>query len=82
TTGAGVPARHQDQGYGDRSRVRTNAAAHSGSGGGDGRYGYGGGAREEKQKQSLHPSWEAKRRLKEKESAAIVPSQGKRITFV
>jgi BUD22 len=28
-----------------------------------------------------HPSWEAKRKLKEKESARILPSQGKRIVF-
>ncbi|KAH8998593.1 Bud-site selection protein [Lactarius akahatsu] len=30
---------------------------------------------------ALHPSWEAKRRMKEKSSAAIIPSQGKRIKF-
>jgi len=29
----------------------------------------------------LHPSWEAKRKLKEKDRAAIVPSQGKKIMF-
>ncbi|KAF8158378.1 Bud-site selection protein [Crassisporium funariophilum] len=29
----------------------------------------------------LHPSWEAKRRMKEKESVGIVPSQGKKIKF-
>jgi len=29
----------------------------------------------------LHPSWEAKRRLKEKQSIGIVPSQGKKIKF-
>ncbi|KAF8807120.1 Bud-site selection protein [Phlegmacium glaucopus] len=29
----------------------------------------------------LHPSWEAKRRLKEKQSVGIVPSQGKKIKF-
>jgi len=29
----------------------------------------------------LHPSWIAKRRMKEKSSAAIIPSQGKRIKF-
>lgn len=28
-----------------------------------------------------HPSWEAKRKLKEKEGARILPSQGKRIVF-
>jgi len=29
----------------------------------------------------VHPSWEAKMRLKEKQGAAIVPAQGTRITF-
>ena len=29
----------------------------------------------------LHPSWVAKRRMKEKSSAVILPSQGKRIKF-
>ena len=28
-----------------------------------------------------HPSWEAKRKLKEKEGAGILPSQGKKIVF-
>ncbi|KAH6912935.1 Bud-site selection protein [Coprinopsis sp. MPI-PUGE-AT-0042] len=31
--------------------------------------------------QGLHPSWEARKRLKEKESISIVPSQGKKIKF-
>jgi BUD22 len=30
---------------------------------------------------ALHPSWEAKRRLKEKQSIGIVASQGKKIKF-
>jgi hypothetical protein len=30
---------------------------------------------------TLHPSWEAKRRLKEKQSIGIVTSQGKKIKF-
>jgi hypothetical protein len=30
---------------------------------------------------TLHPSWEAKRRLKEKQSIGIVASQGKKIKF-
>ena len=30
---------------------------------------------------ALHPSWEAKKRMKEKEPAAIIPSAGKRIVF-
>ena len=29
----------------------------------------------------LHPSWEAKRKLKEKLNAGIVPAQGKKIKF-
>ena len=29
----------------------------------------------------VHPSWEAKRKLKEKESVGIIPSQGKKIKF-
>ena len=29
----------------------------------------------------LHPSWVAKKRMKERSSAAIIPSQGKRIKF-
>ncbi|KAG6918760.1 hypothetical protein DXG01_011951 [Tephrocybe rancida] len=33
------------------------------------------------EEKSMHPSWEAKRRLKEKESAGIVPSQGKKTKF-
>lgn len=34
-----------------------------------------------KEERGLHPSWEAKKKLKEKESAGIVPSQGKKIKF-
>ena len=30
---------------------------------------------------TLHPSWEAKRKMKEKQSIAIVASQGKKIKF-
>ena len=30
---------------------------------------------------TLHPSWEAKRRLKEKQSIGIIASQGKKIKF-
>ena len=34
-----------------------------------------------KEDRSLHPSWEAKRKLKEKEGASIVPSRGTKIKF-
>ena len=30
---------------------------------------------------ALHPSWEAKKKMKEKEPAAIIPSAGKKIVF-
>lgn len=29
----------------------------------------------------LHPSWEAKRKMKEKQNPSIVPAQGKKIVF-
>ncbi|KAF8655487.1 hypothetical protein AX16_003045 [Volvariella volvacea WC 439] len=34
-----------------------------------------------KEDKPLHPSWEAKRKLKEKEGATILPGQGKKIKF-
>lgn len=34
-----------------------------------------------KEERPLHPSWEAKRKLKEKQPATIVPPQGKKIKF-
>lgn len=34
-----------------------------------------------KDDQPLHPSWEAKRKLKEKQSLVIMPSQGTKIKF-
>ncbi|KAL5501507.1 hypothetical protein ACEPAH_8767 [Sanghuangporus vaninii] len=37
--------------------------------------------RDDDKPKPLHPSWEAKRRLKEKESPAIVPSMGTKIKF-
>lgn len=36
---------------------------------------------EDVDKAKLHPSWEAKRRLKEKEKTSIVPSEGKKTVF-
>ncbi|KAK2465253.1 hypothetical protein APHAL10511_002607 [Amanita phalloides] len=35
----------------------------------------------DKRDQPLHPSWEAKKRMREKMAAGIVPSQGKKIVF-
>lgn len=34
-----------------------------------------------KEDKPLHPSWEAKKRLKEKQNPVILPAQGKKITF-
>ncbi|TFK52536.1 Bud-site selection protein [Heliocybe sulcata] len=34
-----------------------------------------------KEEKPLHPSWEAKKKLKEKQAASIVPPQGKKIKF-
>ena len=39
------------------------------------------GARSAAASEKLHPSWEAKRKQKEKELIGIVPSQGKKIKF-
>ncbi|KAH8104610.1 Bud-site selection protein [Cristinia sonorae] len=36
---------------------------------------------DDKKDKPIHPSWEAKRRLKEKQNAGIVPPQGKKIVF-
>lgn len=42
--------------------------------------GFSRGSRDDNSK-PLHPSWEAKKRLKEKHSAAILPAQGTRLKF-
>ena len=34
-----------------------------------------------REERALHPSWEAKRKLKEKQGDGILPSQGKKIKF-
>ncbi len=62
-----------------RSSARPdNARPWNAGGGGGGSSKGGAGAREEK---PLHPSWEAKRKLKERLNPGIVPAQGKKITF-
>lgn len=40
-----------------------------------------GGPRREEKERALHPSWEAKRKQKEKQSSGILPSQGTKIKF-
>ena len=38
-------------------------------------------AQAQEKSRPVHPSWEAKKKLKEKEAAAMVPSQGKKLVF-
>jgi hypothetical protein len=61
-----------DSGYGGRTTVK------SGGGKGDGESPLKKSRREDK---PLHPSWEAKKKLKKRESGAITPPAGKRIVF-
>lgn len=64
------PPKQTDSGYGGRNAAK--------SAGGDGKPPLKKPRLEEK---PLHPSWEAKKKVKEKESAAIVPPVGKKIVF-
>lgn len=82
---------HPGPPHGDRGAATTNVRS------GDRGYGVGGSSTAEPQMQNgraarserhrdaleqpLHPSWEAKKKQKAKESAAIVPSQGTKMTF-
>ena len=70
------PPRQRDSGYGGRTAVESGRG--DGGGKGDDQSPLKKLRREDK---SLHPSWEAKKRMKKKESAAITPSAGKRIVF-
>ena len=76
-----------DSGWGSRGNLRAGqarggAAGSAPRGGGPGQSDN---TRPEAAKKAgdkpIHPSWEAKRKLKEKESIGIVPSQGKKIKF-
>ena len=67
------PPKQRDSGYGGRIATKT-----------------GGGGREDGQPplkkqrpedKPLHPSWEAKKKMKKRESAAIIPSAGKKVVF-
>jgi len=70
------PPKQTDSGYGGR------VAARSGRGGEGGRVdGQLSLKKPRREDKALHPSWEAKKRMKEKESAAIVPPVGKKIVF-
>ena len=68
------PPRQTDSGYGGRIAAKT--------GGGDKRVGGQPPLKKPRREdKALHPSWEAKKRMKEKESAAIIPSAGNKIVF-
>jgi len=70
------PPKQTDSGYGGR------IVARSGRGGEAGRVdGQSSLKKPRREDKALHPSWEAKKRMKEKESAAIVPPVGKKIVF-
>jgi len=69
------PPKRTDTGYGGR------AAAKSGGGGGGRVEGQPLSKKPRREDKTLHPSWEAKKKMKEKESAAIIPPAGKKIVF-
>ena len=69
------PPRNTDSGYGGR------ITAKSGGGGGERVDGQPPLKKPRREDKALHPSWEAKKRMKEKESAAIIPPAGKKIVF-
>ncbi|TBU28592.1 Bud-site selection protein [Dichomitus squalens] len=88
----GAPRQGRDAGYGKtnadgvtRGPGQTlGASRHVGSSGPETKNAGAGGGRSGKGAQGetpLHPSWEAKKRLKEKLNPGIRPAQGKKITF-
>ena len=86
--GGGKPG----QGQGPPPRGRGGPHGQRGSAGGSGGFApppadrgwpkkQGAGTDKKKDDKPLHPSWEAKRKLKEKLNPSIVPAQGKKIKF-
>ena len=86
--GGGKPG----QGQGPPPRGRGGPHGQRGSAGGSGGFAppladrgwpkkQGTGTDKKKDDKPLHPSWEAKRKLKEKLNPSIVPAQGKKIKF-
>ena len=69
------PPKRTDSGYGGRVATKSGGA---GGGKMDGQPPLKKPRREDK---PLHPSWEAKKKMKQKESAAIIPPAGKKIVF-
>ena len=69
------PPKQTDAGYGGRITAKTD-------GGGEGGRMDGHSLKKpRREEKSLHPSWEAKKKMKERESAAMVPPTGKKIVF-
>jgi hypothetical protein len=67
------PPKQTDSGYGGRIDAK--------SGGGGRVDGIPPPKKPRREDQPLHPSWEAKKNMKKKESAAIIPPAGKKIVF-
>jgi hypothetical protein len=67
------PPKQRDSGYGGRIPAKAD-------GGGRG-HGQPPSKKPRLEDKPLHPSWEAKKKMKKKESAAIVPSAGKKVVF-
>lgn len=71
-----MPPKQTDSGYQGRITAKSGVAGGSGSVHGQPPL-----KKLRREERSLHPSWEAKKRMKEKESAAIIPPAGKKIVF-
>lgn len=65
------PPKQTDSGYGDRTAAKPGGRGDKQSPSKESRRG----------DKPLHPSWEAKKKMKKKESAAITPPAGKKIIF-
>jgi hypothetical protein len=76
TKNAFEPPKQTDSGYGGRTVAKSDRG--NGGGKGDEQPLPKKSRREDK---PLHPSWEAKKKMKKKESAAIMPPVGKKIVF-
>ena len=71
-----VPPKQSDSGYQGRSVAKPGGTGEGGRVDGQPPP-----KRPRREERSLHPSWEAKKRMKEKESAAITPPAGQKIMF-
>lgn len=71
-----MPPKQTDSGY--QGRIAAKSGVVDGGGRVHGRPPL---KKPRQEERALHPSWEAKKRLKKKESAAIIPPVGKKIVF-